>query len=135
MSGRMIFLNLPVRDLPTARAFYEALGFRVNEYSSDDEQVAVAIDDTIVVTLVTRDRFAERVGGEVGEPARATTVINSLTATDRAEVDDLVARALAAGGTSAAPARENGAAYAGRFADPDGHVWEFLAMEPVHVID
>jgi uncharacterized protein len=135
MSGRMIFLNLPVRDLPTARAFYEALGFRVNEYSSDDEQVAVAIDDTIVVTLVTRDRFAERVGGEVGEPARATTVINSLTATDRAEVDDLVARALAAGGTSAAPARENGAAYAGSFADPDGHVWEFLAMEPVHVID
>jgi predicted lactoylglutathione lyase len=135
MSGRMIFLNLPVRDLPTARAFYEALGFRVNEYSSDDEQVAVAIDDTIVVTLVTRDRFAERVGGEVGDPARATTVINSLTATDRAEVDDLVARALAAGGTSAAPARENGAAYAGSFADPDGHVWEFLAMEPVHVID
>jgi uncharacterized protein len=135
MSGRMIFLNLPVRDLPTARAFYDALGFRVNEYSSDDEQVAVAIDDTIVVTLVTRDRFAERVGGEVGEPARATTVINSLTATDRAEVDDLVARALAAGGTSAAPARENGAAYAGSFADPDGHVWEFLAMEPVHVID
>jgi predicted lactoylglutathione lyase len=135
MSGRMIFLNLPVRDLPTARAFYEALGFRVNEYSSDDEQVAVAIDDTIVVTLVTRDRFAERVGGEVGDPARATTVINSLTATDRGEVDDLVARALAAGGTSAAPARENGAAYAGSFADPDGHVWEFLAMEPVHVID
>jgi uncharacterized protein len=135
MSGRMIFLNLPVRDLPTARAFYEALGFRVNEYSSDDEQVAVAIDDTIVVTLVTRDRFAERVGGEVGDPARATTVINSLTATDRAEVDDLVARALAAGGTSAASARENGAAYAGSFADPDGHVWEFLAMEPVHVID
>jgi uncharacterized protein len=135
MSGRMIFLNLPVRDLPTARAFYEALGFRVNEYSSDDEQVTVAIDDTIVVTLVTRDRFAERVGGEVGDPARATTVINSLTATDRAEVDDLVARALAAGGTSAAPARENGAAYAGSFADPDGHVWEFLAMEPVHVID
>jgi uncharacterized protein len=135
MSGRMIFLNLPVRDLPTARAFYEALGFRVNEYSSDDEQVAVAIDDTIVVTLVTRDRFAERVGGEVGDPARATTVINSLTATDRAEVDDLVARALAAGGTSAAPARENGAAYAGSFADPDGRVWEFLAMEPVHVID
>ena len=135
MSGRMIFLNLPVRDLPTARAFYEALGFRVNEYSSDDEQVAVAIDDTIVVTLVTRDRFAERVGGEVGDPARATTVINSLTATDRAEVDDLVARALTAGGTSAAPARENGAAYAGSFADPDGHVWEFLAMEPVHVID
>jgi predicted lactoylglutathione lyase len=131
MSGRMIFLNLPVRDLPTARAFYEALGFRVNEYSSDDEQVAVAIDDT----MVTRDRFAERVGGEVGDPARATTVINSLTATDRAEVDDLVARALAAGGTSAAPARENGAAYASSFADPDGHVWEFLAMEPVHVID
>jgi predicted lactoylglutathione lyase len=135
MSGRMIFLNLPVRDLPTARGFYEALGFRVNEYSSNEQQVAVSVDDNIVVTLVTRERFAERIGGEVGDPAGSTAVIMSLTATDRAEVDDLIARALAAGGTSTAPAREEGAAYAGGFADPDGHVWEILAMEPVHVID
>ena len=135
MSGRMIFLNLPVRDLSAARAFYEALGFGVNEHSSDGQQVAVVVDDDIVVTLVTRDRFAERVGGEVGDPARATTVITSLTATDRDEVDAMIARALDAGGASAAPARKEGAAYAGSFADPDGHVWEIMAMEPVHVID
>jgi predicted lactoylglutathione lyase len=135
MSGRMIFLDLPVRDLPTERAFYEALGFRVNDYSSDDHQAAVVIDENIVVTLVTREWFAERVTGEVGDPARATTVVNTLTATDRAEADDLMARAIAAGGTSAAPTREEGAAYAGGFADPDGHVWQIKAMDAVHVID
>ncbi len=135
MSGRMIFLNLAVRDLSAARAFYEALGFGVNEHSSDDQQVAVVIDDTIVVTLVTRGKFAQRIDGEVGDPAGSTTVIVSLTASDRAEVDDMLGRALTAGGSSAAPARQDGAAYAGSFADPDGHVWEILAMEPVHVID
>ena len=88
-----------------------------------------------MVTLVTRDRFAERIGGTVGDPAGATAAILSLTATDRAEVDDLIARAVAAGGRSTGPAQEEGAAYAGGFADPDGHVWEILAMEPVHVID
>ena len=70
----MLFLKLPVRDLATARAFYEALGFRINEHSSDEHTAAVVVDDDFVVTLLTRDRFAELVPGEPGDPARPTAV-------------------------------------------------------------
>jgi len=131
----MLFVTLPVRDLPTSRAFYEALGFRVNEHSSDDTTAALVVDDTIVVKLMTRDAFAELTAGDVGDPAAATTVVNCLTVTARDVVDELVARALASGGKPWLPAREEETTYTGSFADPDGHVWEFLAMEPVHVID
>lgn len=69
-------MTLPVRALPASRAFYEALGFRVNEHSSDETAAALVVDDTIVVELVTRGTFADPVTGEVGDPPAGTTVVN-----------------------------------------------------------
>jgi uncharacterized protein len=134
MTGRMIFLSLPVSDLPAARAFYEGLGFRINEHSSDDRTAAVVVDENIVVTLQTRDRFAEVAGAEAGDPSRPTSV-PCLTVEDRAEVDDLVAKALAAGGRPWAYADEDGARYTGSFADPDGNVWQILWLDQLHVVN
>ncbi len=131
----MIFVTLPVRDLPTSRAFYEALGFRVNEHSSDERTAALVVDDTIVVKLMTRDAFAELATGEVGDPAASTTVVNCLTVTARAVVDELVARALASGGKPSLTAREEKTTYTGSFADPDGHVWQLMWMDQLHVVN
>jgi predicted lactoylglutathione lyase len=131
----MIFVTLPVRDLPVARAFYEALDFRVNEYSSDETTAAVVVDDTIVVRLVTREAFAELVAGEVGDPARVTSVVNCLTVSDRALVDQLVATALASGGKPGLPARDEETSYTGSFTDPDGHVWQLMWMDQLHVVN
>jgi predicted lactoylglutathione lyase len=134
MTGRMIFLSLPVADLSTARAFYEALGFRINEHSSDDRTASVVVDENIVVTLQTRDRFAEVAGAEAGDPSRPTSV-PCLTVADRSEVDDLVAAAVAAGGRQWSPAEEDGARYTGSFADPDGNVWQVLWLDQLHVVN
>ena len=131
----MIFVTLPVRDLPASRAFYEALGFRVNEHSSDETTAALVVDDTIVVKLMTREAFADLTVGEVGDPAAATTVVNCLTVTAREVVDELVARALASGGKPWLPAREEETTYTGSFADPDGHVWQLLWMDQLHVVN
>ena len=131
----MIFVTLPVRDLPASRAFYEALGFRVNEHSSDDTTAALVVDDTIVVKLMTRDAFAELTAGDVGDPAAATTVVNCLTVTARDVVDELVARALASGGKPWLPARDEETTYTGSFTDPDGHVWQLLWMDQLHVVN
>ena len=131
----MMFLTLPVRDLPAARAFYEGLGFSINEHSSDETTAAVVLDDDLALMLRTRERFAEQVAGEVGDPAAGTTVVHALTVGSPAEVEDLVARALAAGGRSWLPIRADEAGYTGSFADLDGHAWELVCMDPVHVID
>ena len=134
MSGRMIFLSLPVEDLSRARTFYEELGFRINEHSSDDRTASVVVDENIVVTLQTRDRFAEVTGAEAGEPSRPTS-LPCLTVGDRAEVDELVAKAVAAGGNPWAPAREEGAGYTVSFTDPDGNIWQVLWLDQLHVVN
>jgi uncharacterized protein len=131
----MIFVKLPVQDLGTARSFYEGLGYRINEHSSDERTAAVVVDDTIVVTLLTREAFAEVAPGEVGDPSRTTTVVHSVTVPDRKDVDDLVGKALAAGGRAAQPVRDEGSTYTGSFTDPDGHVWEVVWMDQLHVVN
>jgi predicted lactoylglutathione lyase len=131
----MIFVTLPVRDLGSARAFYGALGFRIEENASDQRSVAVVVDSTITVRLMSREAFAELVPGQVGDPTAGTTVVNVLAVDSRAEVDDLVARAASAGGSSSQPVQADEASYTGGFTDPDGHAWRVTAMEPVHVID
>ncbi|WP_244274306.1 VOC family protein [Geodermatophilus obscurus] len=131
----MLFVKLPVRDLPAARAFYEALGFRVEETSSDEGEAAVVLGDELVLALHTRERFAALLPGEAGDPAQAPTVVHTLTADSRADVDDRVARAVAAGGRPGLPAREADARYTGSFADPDGNVWEVVWIDQLHVVN
>ena len=126
---RMIFVTLPVADLPTSRDFYTSLGFPVNETFSDDQVAAIVVSDTIVVMLLTRDRFADFVTGAVGDPRDGPTTITCLSAESPAEVDRLVSTAVAAGGSGWLPKMSDGPMYGHSFADPDGHVWEVLHMD------
>jgi uncharacterized protein len=131
----MLFVNLPVQDLGTSRAFYESLGLRVHEHFSDERTTAIVVADDIALMLHSRDRFAEQVAGEVGDPAAGTTAVLCLTVDSREEVDRLVAAALDAGGRPWLPAREDDLRYIGSFADPDGHVWEVMLMGQQHVVN
>ncbi|MGY1642128.1 VOC family protein [Geodermatophilus sp. SYSU D00703] len=130
---RMIFVNLPVSDLAAAKTFYGGLGFSFNEQFSDERTASVVIDENIVVMLLTRDRFADFVTGEVGDPAAATTQLTALSAGSREEVDQLVERALANGGKPWKPSQDHGFMYGASFTDPDGHVWEAVWVDPAHV--
>ncbi len=130
----MLFLKLPVRDLAAARSFYEALGFRINEHSSDEHTAAVVVDDEFVVTLLTHESFGDLLAGERGDPGRPTAV-PCLSVQLREEVDDLVSRAISSGGRPWQPAREDGNTYTGSFADPDGNVWQVTWLEQLHVIN
>ncbi|WP_136519634.1 MULTISPECIES: VOC family protein [Cellulomonas] len=125
----MIFVNLPVHDLPAARAFYEALGFPVNEMFSDEHVVSVVVSDTICVMLLDHERFAAFTPLPVADARTSTQVLNCLSAASRAEVDAFVERALAAGGTEFRAAQADGPMYGRSVADPDGHVWEILHMD------
>ena len=127
--NRMIFVNLPVADLKKSRTFYTGLGFGVNEMFSDDSAVSIVLSDTIVVMLLTRERFGDFVTGSVGDPRAATTSINCISAESPTEVDDLVRQALRSGGGEWLPKMADGPMYGHSFTDPDGHVWEVLHMD------
>ena len=127
---RMIFVNLPVTDLARATAFYAALGFVNNPQFTDETAAAMVVEENISVMLLTREKFAGFVTGEVGDPAQATSVLNALSADSREEVDDLLARALAASGKPWLPTQDHGFMYATSFTDPDRNVWETMWMDP-----
>ncbi len=136
---KMIFVNLPVADLPRAVAFYEAIGARRDARFSDGSAACMVFSDTIHVMLLTRERFAGFTPKPVADARAATGVLLCLSCEGRAEVDAMVERAVAAGGLpDPGPVQDYGVMYGRSFEDPDGHVWEpmwmdveaFLAAQP-----
>jgi predicted lactoylglutathione lyase len=125
---RMIFVNLPVKDLSASRAFFGELGFDFNDDFTDDAAACMVVDQNIYVMLLGEERFRHFINGEISDASKATEVLTCLSADSRAQVDDLVARAVAAGGKPWQPPIEEGPMYGGSFQDLDGHVWELMHM-------
>jgi predicted lactoylglutathione lyase len=125
---RMIFVNLPVRNLATAREFFTALGFEVDPTFSDDRCACMVVDRNIFVMLLAEERFKDLVNGEISDAMTATEVLTSLSADSRQHVDETIAKAIAAGGKPWKPCVEDGPMYGGSFQDLDGHVWELIHM-------
>jgi uncharacterized protein len=126
---RMIFVNLPVKNLTASRAFFAELGFNFNRGFSDESCACMVVDQNIYVMLLAEERFRDFINGGISDAANATEVINCLSADSRQQVDELVARAIGAGGKPWKPAIEEGPMYGGSFQDLDGHVWELMHME------
>ncbi|OOG74068.1 glyoxalase [Sinorhizobium sp. A49] len=126
---RMIFVNLPVKDLKASRAFFGALGFTFNEQFSDDTAACTVISDNIFVMLLTEPKFRGFITGEISDASKGTEVITALSASSRTECDDMLAKALAAGAKPWKPAIDYGFMYGISFQDFDGHVWEFMWMD------
>jgi hypothetical protein len=127
--NRMIFVNLPVNDLADSKAFYTGLGFSINEQFRDDQAACIVVSETIYVMLLVEDRFKDFINGEISDAHQSSEVLLCLSAESRAEVDQLVAAALAHGGKPWKPVLEQGPMYGHSFEDPDGHVWEVLHMD------
>jgi uncharacterized protein len=130
---RKLFVNLAVHDLPRAVAFFEALGFTFNPQFTDDSATMMNINEDAYAMLLTQERFRGFTSKALTDTATHTEVLLALSAQSRDEVDDLVRKALAAGGSPAAPAQDHGFMYGWSFQDPDGHTWEVVWMDPSHI--
>ena len=126
---RMIFVNLPVSDLPRSRAFLEALG-AVNEPKFTDETAAcMTLSDGIHVMLLTHDKFRQFTPLPIADAKAGSQVLLCLSADSRESVDSTVERGVAAGGTAdPSPKQDYGVMYGRSVADPDGHIWEIMWM-------
>ena len=122
-------MNLPVQDLKGSKGFFTELGFEFNPEFSDDKAACMIVDQNILVMLLERDRFKDFINGEIADATKTTEVLTALSADSRQQVDETVAKAVAAGGKSWKPLFDEGPMYGGSFQDLDGHVWELLYME------
>ncbi len=123
-----VFINLPVADLPRSLSFFKALGFPHNPQFSDDTGACIVISEHINVMVLTHPKFLQFTSKNICDTAKAIEVINCLSCETRAEVDDIVRKAVAAGGTTYAEPKDHGFMYQHSFADPDGHCWELFHM-------
>ena len=123
-----IFINLPVADLPKSVAFYETLGFKRNPQFSDDSAACIVISDTIYVMLLVHARFKDFTPKDVCDTSKSVEVLLSLSCDSRERVDEMVATALAHGGTTYDKPEDLGFMYSHSFLDLDGHGWGVLHM-------
>ncbi|MBA2504866.1 MAG: VOC family protein [Thermoleophilaceae bacterium] len=125
---RMIFVNLPVKDLNASKDFFTALDFGFNADYTDEQAACMIVDENIFVMLLTEERFKDFINGDIADAASTTEAINCLSANSKDEVDTTIEKALAAGGSEWKPKMEHGPMYSASFQDLDGHVWELMHM-------
>lgn len=126
---RMIFVNLPVKDLNASKQFFEKLGFAINPQFSDDTGACVVISEHICAMLLTHDKFSAFTPNAICDARSSTEVLVCLSCESRDEVNSLVANAVAAGGNTYKEAEDHGFMYGHGFQDLDGHIWELVYME------
>jgi predicted lactoylglutathione lyase len=128
-----IFVNLPVKDLDASKAFFEALGFTINQQFTDENASSVVISDTIYVMLLKEEFYQTFTSKTIADARTTSEVQNAIGFDSREAVDDIVDRAVAAGATEPKPAQDYGFMYSRGFEDLDGHHWDALWMDPAHV--
>lgn len=127
---RQIFVNLAVRDVKKSMDFFATLGFTFNPKFTDEKAACMIISDNAFVMLLTEPFFRTFTKREPCDTARCTEGLYAISCNSRAEVDDMVKKAVAAGGAHAMDAQDHGFMYAWSFYDLDGHHWEVLWMDP-----
>lgn len=125
-----IFVNLPVKDLNKTNSFFTSLGYRFNPQFSDDKATCMIISDDIFVMLLSEPFFKTFIPGDIADTQKTTESIICLSADTREAVDEMIAKAIAAGGVTYKDPQDHGFMYGHGFQDPDGHLWEIMWMDP-----
>lgn len=128
--SRMIFVNLPVADLPRAMKFYAALGFANEPKFTDETAACMVVSDTIFVMLLTHDKWRTFTTRPIPDSG-SSEVMLAISCENRDAVNAIADAAGANGGTADInPAQDHGFMMSRSFTDPDGHIWEPMWMDP-----
>ena len=128
-SSRKIFVNLAVEDLRRSVDFFTQLGFSFDPRFTDENGTGMIVSDEAYVMLLVKKQFKDFIKKELCDTKTHTEAIFALSAESREQVDELVHKALAAGGQPANEPMDMGDMYGQSFQDPDGHLWEVFYMD------
>lgn len=126
---KQIFVNLPVKDLKRSVDFFTKVGFTFNPQFTDDNATSMIIGENIFAMLLVEEYFRTFTNKQIADAKSTTEVINAFSMNSRQEVDDIIAKAIAAGGNQYKDTQDYGWMYGRNFEDLDGHQWEFFYMD------
>lgn len=127
---KQIFVNLPIENMARSQAFFRALGYDFNPEFTNDQGACLVVGENLFVMLLVKDFYQTFTKKTIADARSTSEVLVCFSCDSRAAVDALVAKAVAAGGTTPRPVQDLGFMYSHGFDDLDGHTWEF-----VHMID
>lgn len=125
-----IFINLPVRNLDEAMGFFSALGFTFDQKFTDESAACMRVTEDIFVMLLTKEKFRLFIPKEICDTGKCTETLLCLSLDSREAVDELVRKAISAGGATYSDPQDYGFMYGHGFQDLDGHIWEAIYMDP-----
>ena len=127
---KQIFVNLPVKDLNKTIEFFAELGFTFNPQFTDDNATCMIIDENIFAMLLVEKFFKNFIPTKkICDAKKNTEVLVGLSAESREKVDEMIDKAIAAGGSEYRKAEDHGWMYGRSFEDIDGHIWEIFYMD------
>lgn len=124
-----IFVNLPVKDLNKAVAFFTRLGFTFNPQFTDENATCMIVGKDIFVMLLVEKFFKTFTSKEICDTAKDAEAIIALSAESREKVDEMMSKAIEAGGKEPRKPQDHGWMYGRSFQDIDGHLWEIFYMD------
>ena len=127
---RKMFVNLAVRDLKRSMEFFDKLGFSFNPQFTDDKAACMVLSEDAYVMLLVEPVFKTFTKRQICDTKTQTEGLFALSVGSRAQVDEMVKTAVAAGGSHAVDPQDHGFMYGWSFYDPDGHHWEVFWMDP-----
>jgi predicted lactoylglutathione lyase len=132
--SKIIFVNLPVRDLKASNAFYIALGGALNPQFSGEKSSCMMFSDTIGVMLLTHEHYSQFTKRPIGDARRESQALLALSADSRDAVNATLENTSAAGGRADPnPPQDHGFMFGRSVEDPDGNVWEVMWMDQATV--
>ncbi|KKI88499.1 extradiol dioxygenase [Bacillus sp. SA1-12] len=133
LQAEKIFVNLPVKDLTKTKEFFSKVGFEFNPQFTNESAACMVISDDIFAMLLVEEHFKSFTSKEIADSTKSTEAIVALSANSREQVDEIVNRALEAGGKASYEPKDHGFMYGWGFEDLDGHLWEFMYMDQSHL--
>ena len=129
--SRMIFVNLPVRDLKASTAFYTALGGALNpQFSGEMSSCMMFSDDDRRHALDPRALWPVHQAADRRCAAREPRPVRAQRRKPDAVNATLKHGAAAGGGADPGPPQDHGFMFSRSVEDPDGNVWEIMWMHP-----
>jgi predicted lactoylglutathione lyase len=124
-----IFVNLPVKDLNKSIEFFTSLGYSFNLQVTDETATCMIVSEDIFVMLLTHEKFKTFTPKQICDATKSTEVLVCLSAESREKVDEMVRKAVAAGGTTFGEPKDYGFMYSHVFQDLDSHIWEVIYLD------
>ena len=131
--SQMIFINLPVADLNKSMDFFKKLGYGFNPQFTNEHGACMIVSDTIFVMLLSHGHYKNFTDKDIINAHQSSEVMIALNADNKEAVNELVDKAVKAGGNEIRKPQDYGFMYQRSFDDPDGHTWEIFWMDPEHI--